>query len=150
MPSACGVLPCHLRPVRLYHIFPHYKHKQHDFRIKFTEHKMCFDFSLQFFLEHFSFYDKFSEILSQMYIDLHIKYPLSLPDVNETWFFPKEFRRVANIKFQQNPFSGSRVVPYGRTDRRTGMTKLIVAIRNFANAPTNDYFFVRTQQPVFM
>jgi len=25
----------------------------------------------------------------------------------------------------------------GRTDRQTGMTKLLVAFRNFANAPTN-------------
>ena len=31
--------------------------------------------------------------------------------------------------------SGSRVVPRGRADRRTDMTKLIVALRNFAKAP---------------
>jgi hypothetical protein len=34
----------------------------------------------------------------------------------------------SNIKFHQNPSSGSRVVPYGRTD----MKKPIVAFRNFA------------------
>ena len=34
------------------------------------------------------------------------------------------------IKFHANPSSGSRVVTCGRTD----MTKLIVALRNFANA----------------
>jgi len=33
------------------------------------------------------------------------------------------------------PFRGSRVVPCGWADRRTDMTKLIVALRNFANAP---------------
>jgi hypothetical protein len=33
--------------------------------------------------------------------------------------------------------SGSRVFPCGQTDRRTDMTKLIVAFRNFANAPKN-------------
>ena len=32
------------------------------------------------------------------------------------------------------PFTGSRVAPYGRTD----MTKLIVAVRSFANATNND------------
>ena len=43
------------------------------------------------------------------------------------------FEKVSNIKFHQNPSSGSRVVPCGRTD----MTKLIVAFRNFANVPKN-------------
>jgi hypothetical protein len=41
------------------------------------------------------------------------------------------FEKNLNIKFYQNPSSGSRVVSYGQTD----MTKLVVACRNFANAP---------------
>jgi hypothetical protein len=41
--------------------------------------------------------------------------------------------KKSNIKFQENPSSGSRVVPYGRTD----MTELTVALRNFVNAPKN-------------
>jgi hypothetical protein len=41
--------------------------------------------------------------------------------------------KYSDIKFPQNPFSGSRVAPCGRIDT----TKLIVAFRNFANAPTN-------------
>jgi hypothetical protein len=125
-------------------------HKQHDFRIKVTEHKLCVViFLYNFCLKHFSFYDKFSEILSQMYLDLHIKYPLSMPDVNETWFFPTEFRRVVKhyIPTESAQWDSSCSI---RTDRRTGMTNLIVAIRNFANAPTNDNFPVRTQEPVFI
>jgi hypothetical protein len=43
------------------------------------------------------------------------------------------FEKVSNIKFHQNPSSGSRVVPYEQADK----TKLIVALRNFANAPEN-------------
>jgi hypothetical protein len=43
--------------------------------------------------------------------------------------------KVSNIKFHQNPSSGSRVVPCGRTDRRIGTTKLTVAFRNFAKVP---------------
>jgi len=39
----------------------------------------------------------------------------------------------SNIKFHENPFGGTRV-PYGQTDWRTDMTKLIVALHNFANA----------------
>ena len=43
------------------------------------------------------------------------------------------FVKSRNIKFNQNPSSGNRVVPCGRTD----MTKLIVAFHSFANAPRN-------------
>ena len=52
-----------------------------------------------------------------------------------------EFSRqiFEKVKFYQNQFSGSRVVPCGRTDgqtdRQTDMTKLIVTFRNIANAP---------------
>ena len=42
------------------------------------------------------------------------------------------------IKFNRNPSSGSRVVSCGRMDRRTDMTKVIVAFHNFANAPKSD------------
>jgi hypothetical protein len=57
---------------------------------------------------------------------------------SETW---------ANINFRGIPSSGSRVVQRKQTARqedrhrqiegRRDMTKLIVAFRNFANAPTN-------------
>ena len=39
------------------------------------------------------------------------------------------------MKFHENPSSGRRVVPWGQTDGRTNMTKLVVAFRNFVNAP---------------
>jgi len=39
----------------------------------------------------------------------------------------------SNIKLHQNPSRGSRVVPCRQTDRRTDMTKFVVAFRNFAN-----------------
>jgi len=39
-------------------------------------------------------------------------------------------KKYSNIKFHENPSSGHRLVPCGRTD----MTKLIVALRDFAKA----------------
>jgi hypothetical protein len=47
------------------------------------------------------------------------------------------FEKYANIKFHENPSHWSRVVPFGRMDGRTDITKLTVAFRNFANAPKN-------------
>ena len=46
------------------------------------------------------------------------------------------FEKHANIKFHENPSSGSGVVSYGRTDGP-------VDFRNFANAPKNtNYLFI--------
>ena len=45
------------------------------------------------------------------------------------------FEKCFNIKFRENPSSGSRCVPCGRKGGRTDMTKLIFAFRNFANTP---------------
>ena len=39
------------------------------------------------------------------------------------------------MTFHENPSSRRRVVPCGRMDGQTDMTKLIVAFRNFANLP---------------
>ena len=45
-------------------------------------------------------------------------------------FSQRIFEKFSNIKFHENPSNGSRVVPYGQTDRRIGMV-----IYNFAKAP---------------
>jgi hypothetical protein len=44
-------------------------------------------------------------------------------------------KRISNIKFHQNKSYGNRVVPDGQTNM-----KLIVAFRNFANAPKSEPF----------
>jgi hypothetical protein len=51
----------------------------------------------------------------------------------ELEFSRQIFEKFSNIKFHDNPSIGSRVVPCERAE----MTKLIVAFRNFANAPKN-------------
>jgi len=75
-----------------------------------------------------------SEILSYLFIGLHVRYPIFLSDFNRTWIFSTDFRKYPDIRFVENPSSGSRVIPCGRMERRTDMRKLTVALRIFANA----------------
>ena len=49
-----------------------------------------------------------------------------------SWYI---FEKYSNINLHENPPSGSRVVPRGRSDGRTDMMKVIVAVCNFVNAP---------------
>jgi hypothetical protein len=75
-------------------------------------------------------------------IGLHVKYPFFLSDCNENWIFSTEFfEKYSHIKLHENPSRESRVL-CGRPDRRTDMTKLIVAFRNFANAHEKDFMCV--------
>jgi hypothetical protein len=56
-----------------------------------------------------------SEILLKVYIGLHVKYPLFLTELE----FPRQFfEKFSNIKFHENPSTGSRLVPCGQTDGR--------------------------------
>jgi len=68
-----------------------------------------------------------------MYIGLHVKYQLFLPDLDKTRDFLDGFSKNTQIP----NFTKIRPVwaELFRVDRRTDMTKLIAAFRNFANAP---------------
>jgi hypothetical protein len=93
---------------------------------------------------------EFSNILSHIYICFHVKYPLFLSHCNETSGFLIHFRK--SLKYQilrkicpvrAELFHAGRRVG-GRTDRQTDMTKLIVAFRNFSNAPQCQGLYTRT------
>jgi hypothetical protein len=47
-------------------------------------------------------------------------------------------KESSNIKFYENLSSGSRVVPIGRTEDQTDVTKPIVAFLDFSSTPKND------------
>jgi len=78
-----------------------------------------------------------------MYIGLRVKYLLFLSDFKETWIFSTVFRKRSNIKFHENPSIGRRVVLCVETDGQTDMAKLILAFRNFANAPKMGVFLIQ-------
>ena len=67
-----------------------------------------------------------------------VKYPLFFSNFDTTYIFSTDFRKM--IKYHGNMSSGSRVVPCGRADGQTDMTKLIVTFRNFPNAPRNSCY----------
>jgi hypothetical protein len=50
-------------------------------------------------------------------------------------FFEQIFEKYKNIKFRENPSSGSRVAPCGRTGGQRSMTKLTFASPNFVKVP---------------
>jgi hypothetical protein len=73
-----------------------------------------------------------------MHIGLHVKYRYARQIVIKIGFCRQIFEIYSDIKFNENPSSGSRVVlcsqVEGRKDGQTDMTELTLAFRNFANA----------------
>ena len=59
------------------------------------------------------------------------------------------FEKYLNVKFRENPSSGSRVIPCssseGQTDRQREMTKLIAAFCSFVDVPEKGYDSTRTR-----
>ena len=137
--SIIHVLCCVTYPAIQY--FPTLFQKRHDFRGKKNViKKSVFWFSVHFLFETFLTLRK---IRWDMIINEHRssrKEALFLSHFKQTWLFVTESRKIINIKFPKNPFRGSRVVPCGWRDRRTDMTKLVIAIRCFAKAPIKELF----------
>jgi hypothetical protein len=124
---------CYLWPVCLYHIFPRYLVNGTIFEKKLPNIKKVFWFSLQLLSETFLILrriqrDMIINVNTSNVKDLYSRHILTkLP-------FPQPiFEKYSNIKFHENPSIGSRVLPCGQTDVKTGMRKLIVALNNFVN-----------------
>jgi hypothetical protein len=79
---------------------------------------------------------------SRMFSDLYVKSPLFLSDFIETWMFFEDFRKIPKYqiswKFVQWQASCSMQMDREATDGQTYITKVIVAFRNFRNAPKKD------------
>jgi hypothetical protein len=64
-----------------------------------------------------------------MYVGLHVTYPLSLSDFNETWIFSTDFRKILKYKISWNPVQwqpSCSMWTDGQTDRQMDRTKLIL------------------------
>jgi hypothetical protein len=71
---------------------------------------------------------------------LHVKYSVFLSDVNETWIFSTDLRKILKVPnfMKPHPVRVELFHEDGRTDGRTDK-KLIVAFRNFDNALNNKH-----------
>ena len=132
----------HLWPAPLYNIFPNYFLNCTIFFLKLLNMKCVSRFSTKivwniFYSEkNWARYDrKCTLVIMQSTI-------YSSPFLMKLEFSWQIFKKYPNIKFHENPSSGHRVVPCGQTDRRTEGERLIVASRNFANAPKNWLWYV--------
>jgi hypothetical protein len=54
-------------------------------------------------------------MIRKIYVGLHVIFAVFLSDFNET--SRQFFEKYSDIEFDENPSSGSRVVPCGETDR---------------------------------
>ena len=110
-------------------------HKRCDFWKNVTERSRCVFIFCTAFIGYISHYKKKSAIYIHKCVNIFI---YSTRYFCRIWmkleFYRQIFEESLNIKCLQNPSSESRVVQCGPTDRRTGMTKLRVAFRNFGNA----------------
>jgi hypothetical protein len=70
-----------------------------------------------------------------MYIGLRVKYRYCCQILMKLECSRQIFEEYSNIKFHENPSSGSRVVPCGPTDGQTNIyDETRVAFRNFAKS----------------
>ena len=128
-------LYCHLWPVRLYHIFPHYLIYSTNIETKkVTELKVYFEIFPQLLYEKWI-------VLSRTDWDVIKRYRYSGQSLMNLEFSRQSLEKFWNMKFNENPSDRSWVVVYGKKDGRNNsqeeMSKLTFAFSNFVSAPKN-------------
>ena len=121
---------CHLWPIQLYCIFPHYLINSKIFSKTLLKIKCIFLFSLQHLSKKFL-------VLTMIHQDIIIhrslcKIPVLLSDFNETWIFWRGFEKYLNIKFHKNLSSWSQLCPsIGPKERRWQALDRLLLVSNF-------------------
>ena len=133
----------HLWPALLYNIFSTSSHKQHDFRTTLRNTHCVFWFSRTTFVWNISPSKK--KWARYKYIYIYIYIYIYRSSRKEQFILERLQWNLNFLTFSKNPqvsnfikiralvaelFCADR-----QTDRQTDMTQLVVALRNFANAP---------------
>ena len=128
MQCTCAILSSVACPVLPY--FSTLPHKRHDFRGKVTEHKMCvlifsttFVWNISHYKKNWARYDQNGTSVFMYSARYSCQILIKLE------FSRRIFEKYSNVKFRENPSSGSHA------DGRTDGIKLTFVCRNFANAP---------------
>ena len=134
MQCTCAVLYCHLWPVWLYRIFTHYLINGTIFGEKNLLNIKCgFWFSLQRLSENFLILRLILQDIIINALTSSCKVPVIIVRFLIILYLSRQiFEKYSYIKFRENPSSGSRVVPRGRTYRHDE------ADSRFANASKNE------------
>jgi len=109
-------------------------HKRYDCRKKVLNTKCVFSFLLQFLSETFLILRRTERDMVKNEYWFLCKVPIILVRLEWNLNFLDRFSKNT-YQFDGNPSCGRPIVPCGRTE--TDMTKLVVAFRNFADAPSN-------------
>jgi hypothetical protein len=100
-----------------------------------------FWFSLQFFFSEIIFHSKKNWVRYYQNCKMVFMWstPSFLSDINENWIVWTVFRKILKyqISWKSIVWEPSSMRTDGRTDGRTNMTNVVVALRNFAGAPNN-------------
>jgi hypothetical protein len=111
--------------------FPHYLINGTIFGKTSLNTKCVFWFSLQRLFETFLILRRTERDIIKIVCRSACKVPVIFGKLYWNWNF---LDKISNIKFHEDPSSGSRVVRHEKTDRRTYMTNLIVSLRKFTYA----------------
>jgi hypothetical protein len=82
-----------------------------------------------------------------MCLGLHVEYNLFLLHFNGICFFSRFSKKKSNIRFNENPFSGSRAVSCGRTDRHdedNSRFSQFVSVRKNGNLMRTNHYEAKT------
>ena len=108
---------CHLGPLQFYYIFPRYLINSTIFGKQLLNIK-CVFFSLQLLSEAYLIRRRKEQDMIKNVHGVHAKYPLFWHDLMKPQFSCQILKICWNIKFHENPSSGSRVFPCRQMDRQ--------------------------------
>ena len=121
---------CHLWPVRLYSIFPHYLINGAIFENVLLNIKCVLIFSTTFVWNVSHSKKNWASFDQKSILTFRYSTSYSCPSLIKLESSQQIFEKYSSFKFNENPSSGSQVVPCEQTD----VTKLTVAFRNFAKS----------------
>ena len=138
----CHAPYCHVWPVRLYNIFPHYLINSATLERRVIEHKMCFAIFCATFVWNFL---TGIRIERDIIINVHrssCKVPVILTNFNDTWIFSTDFRKMFQYQMSWNFIQWDPscfIQTGGHTDttlRKASISLLLIdAFRNVVSAP---------------